>query len=118
MRTDQRKNPRTELNAEIAIKPIGSNVYGAPMLVEIDDVSKNGIGFECDEVLETGSTYEAKLKIWTDEVLDVFLTIVRRIQVGNSYSYGAVFIGMTDVDSGRIETYQTILKMKQVKSQS
>ena len=75
------------------------------------DVSKNGIGFVCDEVLMTGSTYEARLKIWTDETLDVFLQIVRRIQFGNSYSYGAVFIGMSDVDAGRIETYQTILNM-------
>ncbi|MCR5094775.1 MAG: PilZ domain-containing protein [Lachnospiraceae bacterium] len=112
MAQDNRKSLRTVLEAEIAIKPIGSNVYGTPMLVEIENVSKNGIGFICDGVLETGNTYEASLKIWTDETLEVFLKIVRCDQVGNRFAYGAIFIGMSDVDAGRIETYQTILNMK------
>ena len=111
MQQENRRNKRTMLEAEIAIKPIGSNVYGTPMLVEINDVSKNGIGFICDEVLEKGTNYEATLKIWTEETIEVFLQIVRRIQVGNSFSYGAIFMGMSDVDAGRIETYQTILAM-------
>ena len=112
MAGDLRKSPRLALEAEITLKPIGSGIQPAPMLVEIEDVSKNGIGFLCDEVLEPGSTYEAKLKIWTDETLDVFLQIVRRAQVGNQLQYGAIFIGMSDVDAGRIETYQTILQMR------
>ena len=112
MAAEQRKSKRLALSAEISIKPLGSDVPRTQMIVEIENVSKNGIGFICDEVLEAGSTYEANLKIWTNETLDVFLKIVRRIQVGNQYQYGAVFIGMSDVDAGRIQTYQTILDMK------
>ena len=111
MANEQRKSKRLELSAEIAIKPLGSDVQRTQMIVEIEDVSKNGIGFLCDEVLIVGSTYEASLKIWTNETLDVFLQIVRRIQVGNQFQYGAIFIGMSDVDAGRIETYQTILEL-------
>ena len=112
MPTEQRKSKRLALSAEIALKPLGSDVPRTSMIVEIEDVSRNGIGFICDEVLETGSTYEANLKIWTDETLDVFLQIVRRIQVGNQFQYGAIFIGMSDVDAGRIQTYQTILELR------
>ena len=116
MANEQRKSKRLALSAEIALKPLGSTVARTQMLVEIEDVSKNGIGFISDAVLETGSTYEANLKIWTDETLDVFLQIVRRIQFGNQFQYGAIFIGMSDVDAGRIQTYQTILEMQKAQA--
>ncbi|MCR4764110.1 MAG: PilZ domain-containing protein [Lachnospiraceae bacterium] len=108
---NQRKNRRIALDAEITMKPIGSNVQATPMKVEIEDVSKNGIGFVCDEILSPGSTYEAKLRIWTDETMDVFLQIVRGVQVEKRWQYGAIFIGMSDVDASRIQTYQTILEL-------
>ena len=43
----------------------------------IIDVSPNGVGFLCKEVLSIGAVYESKLRIWTQEVLHAFLQIVR-----------------------------------------
>lgn len=76
--------------------------------IHIVDVSKSGVGFTCKEALNIGAVYESFLTIWTKEVLHAFLQIVR-IELGeNDYSYGAVFIGMPEVDASRIEVYQTI----------
>ncbi len=98
------------LDATIFLKPLGSTTYMAPMQVKIDDVSKNGIGFSCKEPLQTGTTYEASLKLWTNDTLEVFLQIVRSTREGSRYSYGAIFIGMSDVDAGRIAIYQSFLE--------
>lgn len=76
--------------------------------IEIVDVSTTGIGFTCNEVLQIGEVYESFLTIWTKEVLHAFLQIVRIELRGNSYAYGAVFIGMPEMDSARIGVYQTI----------
>ncbi len=107
---EHRKNRRIALNAEITIKPLGSNQKATPMQVAIEDVSRNGIGFICDQILMPGSTYEANLKIWTGETMDVFLQIVRGKEIPEGWQYGAIFIGMSDVDASRIDTYQTILE--------
>ena len=76
--------------------------------INIVDVSKSGIGFECMEPLTIGEVYESYLTIWTKEVLHAFLQIVRIDLKENTYSYGAVFIGMPEMDSARIEVYQTV----------
>ncbi len=59
-----------------------------------------------------GAVYEAFLTIWTKEVLHVFLEIVRVENRQNGmFEYGAIFIGMSEMDASRIETYSTIKKM-------
>lgn len=59
-----------------------------------------------------GAVYEAYLTIWTKEVLHVFLEIVRVENKQNGrFEYGAIFIGMSEMDASRIETYGTIQKM-------
>ena len=65
-------------------------------------------GLLCKEVLSIGAVYESKLRIWTHEVLHAFLQIVRIEMKGDSYTYGAVFIGMSESDAARIRVYQTI----------
>ena len=76
--------------------------------IEVTDVSKTGVGFMADHPLQIGEVYEAYLTIWTKEVLHAFLQIVRIELKGAEYCYGAVFIGMPEMDASRIEVYQTI----------
>ena len=76
--------------------------------IEIIDVSKTGVGFSCNVPLEIGAVYESNLRIWTQEVLHAFLEIVRIEKQGNTYIYGAIFIGMPEMDASRIETYETV----------
>lgn len=108
---ERRKNRRIELEGTIQIKNMdGSSEMAA---IQVTDVSKTGMGFDYSGQLTIGTIYEAHLVIWTKEKLHVFLEIVRIKQVGdNKYNYGAIFVGMSEMDSKRIETYDTIANME------
>lgn len=104
---EKRRNKRTELLSKIILKRLdGSKIEEAS--IDVTDVSKTGVGFSAKEVLTIGAVYEAYLTIWTKEVLHAFVEIVRIEKVANGYSYGAIFIGMPEMDAARIETYQTV----------
>lgn len=105
---ERRKNKRSGLSSRIVMKKLDGSVSGKEVMIEIVDVSKTGIGFECTEPLQIGEVYEAFLTIWTKEVIHAFLQIVRIELKNGGYSYGAIFIGMPEMDSARIETYQTV----------
>ncbi len=104
---DRRKNKRTDMSSRLVIKRLDGN-SGNEATIHIMDVSKNGIGFECEEALQIGEVYEAYLTIWTKEVIHAFLQIVRIELKAGGYGYGAIFIGMPEMDSARIEVYQTV----------
>ncbi|MCR4788376.1 MAG: PilZ domain-containing protein [Lachnospiraceae bacterium] len=104
---ERRKNKRMELQSTLSVKRLdGSEMKDVD--IEIIDVSKTGVGFSCNVALEIGAVYESNLRIWTQEVLHAFLEIVRIEKQGNTYIYGAIFIGMPEMDASRIETYETV----------
>ncbi|MCI8286922.1 MAG: PilZ domain-containing protein [Lachnospiraceae bacterium] len=107
MEQDRRKTKRTDMPSKLVIKRLDGN-KGNEVTINIMDVSKNGIGFDCAEPLQIGEVYEAYLTIWTKEVIHAFLQIVRIELKGGTYGYGAIFIGMPEMDSARIEVYQTV----------
>jgi len=104
---DRRKSKRSELNSKLVLKRLDQN--SEEIGINILDVSKTGIGFECEQALTIGSVYESYLTIWTKEVIHAFLEIRRIEKVDDTtYNYGAIFIGMPEMDSARIEVYQTV----------
>ena len=98
---ERRRSKRTEMSSTLMVKRLDQGDM-QEVSIDIVDVSPNGVGFLCKEV------YESKLRIWTHEVLHAFLQIVRIEMKGDSYTYGAVFIGMSESDAARIRVYQTI----------
>lgn len=104
---ERRKSKRTELQSKLIIKRLDSDEQ-KEATIDIIDVSKSGVGFTCKEALNIGTVYESYLTIWTQEVLHAFLQIVRIELQGDEYSYGAIFIGMPEMDASRIEVYQTV----------
>ena len=104
---ERRRSKRTEMNSTLMVKRLDQGDM-QEVSIDIVDVSPNGVGFLCKEVLSIGAVYESKLRIWTHEVLHAFLQIVRIEMKGDSYMYGAVFIGMPESDAARIRVYQTV----------
>ena len=104
---ERRKNKRIELQSTLSVKRLDGTQM-SDVDIEIIDVSKTGVGFSCNVALEIGAVYESNLRIWTQEVLHAFLEIVRIEKQGNTYIYGAIFIGMPEMDASRIETYETV----------
>jgi hypothetical protein len=107
---EKRKSKRLDLDVNVQLERLADD-DGITTLkylrVDVTDVSKTGIGFTSTYELKTGTYYDTKIQIWTKEVVDVVLEIVRREDRGDgSYQYGAIFIGMTDTDALKIEIYQ------------
>jgi len=76
--------------------------------VDVKNVSKTGIGFYCNEILDMGAVYEAYLTIWTKEVIHAFIEIVRIEKVEDTYEFGGLFIGMPEIDLQRIDVYNAV----------
>ncbi len=107
MASERRKDKRTHLESKLVIKRLDGTGHDE-VSIEIQDVSKSGVGFTCDKALEIGATYESYLTIWTKEVLHAFIQIVRIELEGDEYHYGSSFVGLPEMEAARIETYQTL----------
>lgn len=109
---ERRKANRRKLESKLVVKRLDQS-ESEEMSIDIIDVSKSGIGFQCDQLLNIGAVYEGFLRIWTQEVIHSFLEIVRIEKTEESFKYGAIFIGMPAADASRIEVYDTVESMKQ-----
>lgn len=104
---ERRRSNRRELKSDLVVKRL--NGGGEEEIeIEVTDVSKTGVGFICSKPLEIGAVYESHLRIWTHEVLHAFLEIVRIEKKDTAFSYGSVFMGMSEMDAARIQAYDTI----------
>lgn len=111
---ERRKNNRIKLTSSLFIKRLDRDTQ-EKVEIEILDVSKSGVGFSCSEPLEIGAVYESHLRIWTQEVLHAFLEIVRIEKKDDGFAYGAIFIGMPEMEASRIQLYDTIINLTQAK---
>lgn len=104
---EKRKYRRMDLQSRLLVKRLDSKET-KEVNIEVTDVSKTGVGFKCDEPLTIGALYEGYLTIWTKEVLHAFLEIVRIEKTEDAFIYGAIFVGMPEMDSSRIEVYRIV----------
>lgn len=109
---ERRKTKRSDLASRLVIKRLDGGIANE-VAIEVIDVSKTGIGFISTEALTIGAVYEGFLTIWTKEVLHAFFEIVRIEKKEDYFEYGAIFIGMPEMESNRIEVYQTINDTKE-----
>lgn len=104
---ERRKARRTQLQSRIVVKRLDGGV-SEEVGIDVVDVSKSGVGFTCDRALTIGAVYESYLTIWTKEVLHAILEIVRIEKKESTIAYGAIFVGMPEMDAARIEVYQMV----------
>ncbi len=104
---ERRRSKRTDLKSKLLVKRLDSSEQ-EEVGVDVKNVSKTGIGFYCDEILDMGAVYEAYLTIWTKEVIHAFIEIVRIEKVVDTYEYGGLFIGMPEMDLQRIDVYNVV----------
>lgn len=104
---ERRRSKRTDLKSRLLVKRLDSSEQ-EEIGVEVKNVSKTGIGFYCDEILDMGAVYEAYLTIWTKEVIHAFIEIVRIEKIVDTYEYGGLFIGMPEIDLQRIDVYNVV----------
>lgn len=105
---ERRKNRRLELTSKIIIKSLNDPNEQHEAIIDIVDASKTGVGFNCNLPLTIGTIYEAYLTIWTKEVLHTFIEVVRIEKKGDTFNYGAIFVGMPGMDASRISIYDMV----------
>lgn len=104
---ERRKAKRTELKSKIIVKRLDGDTQ-EEVDIDVLDISKTGVGFNCDTALTIGAIYQAYLTIWTKEVLHAVIEIVRIEKQDDTFVYGGIFVGMPEMDASRIEVYQTV----------
>ncbi|MCI9216122.1 PilZ domain-containing protein [Lachnospiraceae bacterium 42-17] len=111
---EKRDGRRMSLTAQLFIKNVNDENDKEEVKIEVLDVSRSGVGFMCSAPLSIGAVYEAQLKIWTDEVIHVFLKIVRIEQTENEeYICGTIFVGMPEINAKKIEIYDLVERIKE-----
>ena len=56
--------------------------------------------------LKAGGFYNTKIQIWTKDIIEAIIKIVRRKDENGLYHYGATFVGMIDKDALKIDVYE------------
>ena len=112
---EKRKSRRMSLTAKLLIKNMnGTSAEEEEVEIDVLDVSKTGVGFVCGKPLAIGAVYDAFLKIWTEEVIHVFLKVVRIEQTEEErYICGTIFIGLPELDARRIEVYDLMTRIQE-----
>lgn len=107
---ERRRSKRLNLESALIIKRLDGGPEAArSVVIEVMDISKTGLGFQCVEMLELGSLYDAKITLWTKEIIRCCVEIVREDMLKDTFVYGAIFIGMVETDSRRIEIYDWVV---------
>ena len=77
---ERRKHKRLDLDVRVELERLDED--GVTILkfvhVEVIDISRSGLGFKAKADLEIGSYYDTRIQIWTKEVVDAVIEIVRR----------------------------------------
>ena len=80
------------------------------VFVQLERLTEDGTttyDYQSDEPLEVGGYYNTRIQIWTKEVIDAVIEIVRKQKMEDGTDkYGATFIGMSDTDAIKIDIYQ------------
>ena len=105
---EKRRSKRLDLEVTVQLERLAQGDITTVKLMKVDvsDLSSTGMGFISTVPLEIGTVYDTKIQIWTKEVVDAVIEIVRSEERDGEYFYGGIFIGMSDTDALKIDIYQ------------
>jgi c-di-GMP-binding flagellar brake protein YcgR len=106
---ERRKNKRLPLKLEIKISSLFKQDYelisDINESIEVNNISKSGIGFICDHGLPLNYYFDAKIKLASDKYFYAVLKIVRIEKTGEGYFVGCEFVGLADILSMKVDLY-------------
>jgi len=116
---DRRRDKRLPLEVAVQLELLeeGEYITTKYLIVNVLNLSRSGIGFLSREKLELNSFFDAKIKIWTGETLNVVIKIVREAEgkdvKSERYHYGGTFVGMTSVNALKLDIYQMLQEQEE-----
>lgn len=106
---EKRHHKRLKLDVSIQLERLtedGTTTYDYTQVV-VTDVRAAESASSPTNPLEVGGYYNTRIQIWTKEVIDAVIEIVRKQKMEDGTDkYGATFIGMSDTDAIKIDIYQ------------
>lgn len=117
---EKRNSRRLDLDVTVELERIddGDGVTTIKLVhVDIVDLSRSGVGFRTKKELLVGSFYNTKLQIWTKDIIEAVVKIVRcNKDADGYYHYGAIFVGMIDKDALKIDVYRMFYESEESKN--
>lgn len=112
--SERRRSKRMDIDVTIKLNELKSgNVTGLnnnkEIVVDIVNISKDGLGFRSEEKLQLNTFYDADVVLWTKETFQTVIEIVRMENLGNEPTlYGCRFIGILPADQLKIQIYEML----------
>ena len=105
---ERRRHKRLELDVTIELERLDEDGVTTLKFTRVDvvDISRSGLGFRSPQKLEVGTYYNTKIQIWTKEIIEAVVKIVRVMDIEGGYRYGGEFIAIPDTDALKIDIYQ------------
>lgn len=106
---EKRKNKRLDLEVSVEMERLDKDESTAAMKfihVDVANISRSGIGFFSGKELKPNTFYNAKIQIWTKEVVNTVIKIARCVPEEDGFSCGGVFIGLAEADALKIDIYE------------
>lgn len=115
---EKRRSKRLPIKLELSVSSLFKqdnvkvDVKEAPVIVT--DISRGGIGFECDSILPIGYYFNAKLEMGSsDSVLYTVVKIIRSAEGEEGRTvYGCEFVGLAPVLGYIFDKYEAELEAK------
>ncbi len=118
---EKRRDRRLDLDVTLELSRIDDeDGITTIKLVHVDvvDLSRGGLGFKTKQELKPGSFYNTKLQIWTKDIIEAIVKIVRCNKGDDGYyHYGATFVGMIDKDALKIDVYRMFYESEESKNE-
>lgn len=105
---EKRRHKRLDLDVSVELERLDEDGVTTLRYIHVDvsDISRSGLGFKTSKELEPGTYYDVRIQIWTKEVVEAVIEIVRSEKLEDGYKYGCEFVGMSDTDALKIDIYQ------------
>lgn len=106
---EKRKNKRLDLEVSVEMERLDQDENITKMKfihVDVINISRSGLGFFSGVELAPNTFYNAKIQIWTKEIVNAVLKIARCVPEEDGFSCGGVFIGLAEADALKIDIYE------------
>lgn len=114
MTQERRKSNRMDIDVRIQLNSVRNKgnlnaLKKEAFDVEVINISKDGLAFQCSEKLELNTYYDTTVLLWTKEKFQTVIEIVRMENYGEEETlYGCRFIGIMPSDQLKIQIYEMI----------
>ena len=105
---EHRRAKRIDTNLKIKMEPIDSKgEAGPPIMADVVNISKTGVGFLCSDEIADHSYYKACLVLESKDSVDAVIETVRHVPENEKkIMYGGRFIGMNKNEQFKIEVFR------------